>query len=71
MTTFKDAFKIYWKANPMYKVTLGVSVLFAGLTALAGGAPLAFWLLIVAIYVSLGIGTFFNVKKIQERENNK
>lgn len=71
MTTFKDAFKIYWKANPWYRIALFFSLGFVGLTLWAGGAPFAFWAIIIAVYITLGLGTFFNVKKIQERENKK
>lgn len=69
MTTFKDAFKIYWKANPMFKVMIAFSILFTIITAVTGGAPFIFWSIIISMYLVILVGSFFNIKKIQEREN--
>ena len=65
--TFKEAAIKYWKANPWFQVAFYFSLLFTGLTLWAGGAPLAFWAIIVAVYITMGVGSYFNIKKIQER----
>jgi hypothetical protein len=64
------AFKIFWKANPYFQITVGFLAAFITLVAVAGGHPIMYGIIGVTS-VALIAGTWYNVKKIKERNEHE
>lgn len=69
---FNKAAKIFWKANPQFQLTVIFLAVFIGAVIWAGNVPLVITGLISTLIIVLSIGTYLNIKQIQERsEQNK
>ena len=64
------AFKIFWKSNPWFQVTLGFMLMFTTLVAIAGGHPVM-TAIITVTFIALFAGTIYNVLQIKKRNDRE
>ena len=67
---FKEALEIYWKSNPYFQLTVMFLLVFVGALIWVGNTPGVIIGLISATWITLLAGAYFNIKKIQKRNDN-